>query len=360
MLNAAFAIQSSLGTEGHHDLGARLTVRFLLPHIKINSDPSITARLVNTLQHHSPNTDAEANSLLSLCRKLVERKNVRVLDGCVSIALSRYRHFLRDQRPGGAIHWLLTGMELESLVFCEGEKRNGVWQKALASGVCHRLLAAYCLETSQRLLKGLLGDEEGVSLLYGKAKEMITALEESDFTSFVRPAKVLEHVVAVAEVIVEKKDEAIIASSIVACLEEKASDDDDGTVFSLARCSMHWDLLRLAKGILDKNAQRDGLQGKLEYNAIFDVHGMQVLLERFTIISSSQEMKGFDLSSQECQDLRLALGDGLKRAFVAENSLKKSYSSKAPKASISGIYSTNLGNYSREKQEMVVARMLDL
>ena len=74
--------------------------------------------------HRRP-PDAEANTLLALCRKLVERKNVRVLNGCVSIALSRYRHFLRDQRPGGAVHWLLTGMELESLVLCNGTKRTG-------------------------------------------------------------------------------------------------------------------------------------------------------------------------------------------------------------------------------------------
>lgn len=358
LLNAAFAIKSSLATEGHNDLAARLTVRFLLPHVKIKSDPSITAALVNTLQHHSPKTDAEANSLIALCRKLVERKNTRVLDGCVGIVLSRYRHFLRDQRPGGAVHWLLVGMELESLVLCEGSRRSMIWQRALASGVCYRLLLQYCLEISQGLLKGLLGDEEGVSLLYGKAKETMTALEESDMASFIRSTKVLGHLVIIAEAIVEKKEESIIASSIVSCLEEKANDDDNGVVSSLSRCSMHWDLLRLAKGILDKDT-RGGMQESEDYRAIFDVHGMQVLLERFTIISSSQEMKGFDMSSQECHEIRLTLGDGLKRAFVAENSLKKAYSKKAPRLSITGIYSADLGQYSREKQELVAASMVD-
>ena len=125
LLSASFSIRSSLATEGHHDLGTRLSVRLLLPHVKIDGDVRVTANLVDVLEHHSPQTDAEANTLLSLCRSLVERKNVRVLDGCVSSALARYRYFLQDQRPGGAVHWLLAGMELESLVLCTGTKRTG-------------------------------------------------------------------------------------------------------------------------------------------------------------------------------------------------------------------------------------------
>lgn len=372
LLNAAFAIHSSLGIEGHQDVGTRLTVRFLLPCIKIDSDVRITATLVNTLEHHAPKTDAEANVLLALCRKLVERKNVRVLDGCVSICLARYRYYLQDQRPGGAVHWLMVGMEFESLVLGSNnnsssnnkkgtnkEAAGANWQQALESGVCHRLLVTYCLETSRGLLKGLLGEEEGVSLLYGRAKEMITtALEESDFSSFLRPAKALEHILVIAEAIAEKKDESIVASSIVACLEEQPNEDDDGVVSSLARSPMHWDLLRLAKGILEQSVQSDGLQEKQDYNAFFDVHGMQVLLERFTVIAAAREMEGQPLPSEAVREMRLALGEGLMRAFVAENGIKKAHNG-ASKVSVSGIYASDLGKYSREKQELVVSKMLD-
>lgn len=374
LLDAAFAIHSSLGMEGHQDLGTRLTVRFLLPCIKVDSDVRITATLVNTLEHHAPKTDAEANALLALCRTLVERKNVRVLDGCVSICLARYRHYLKDQRPGGAVHWLMVGMEFESLVLgCRKTKsstsnsKKGTtkettaanWQQALESGVCHRVLVCYCLETSQGLLKGLLGEEEGVSLLYGRAKEMIaTAIEESDFSSFLRPARALEHILIIAEAIAEKKNESVVASSVVACLEEQPNEDDNGVVSSLARSSMHWNLLRLAKGILERSGQKKGLHGKQEYEAFFDVRGMQVLMERFTVIAASREMEGEPLSSKDLQDMRLTLGDGLMSAFVAENGIKKAHNG-APKMAVTGVYSPDLGKYSREKQQLVVAKMLD-
>ena len=360
LLNASFAIRSSLATEGHHDLSTRLSVRLLLPYVKINGDLRVTAAVAETLEHHSPQTDAEANTLLSLCHKLVERKNVRILDGCIAIVLARYRHFLHDQRPGGAVHWLLTGMELESLVLCDGSKRTGAWQRALATGICYRLLVTYCLETSQTMLKGLLGDEEGISIVYTQAKDMVVAQEESTLSPFVPAVKVLEHLVIMAEAIVEQQDEAIVASSIVACLEERANDEDDGVVSSLARSSMHWDLLRLAKGILDRTVQRDGLQEKKTYAAAFDVRGMQVLLERFTILMASREMeKQKPVSTEETQQIRLALGEGLMRAFVAENVSKKMASNKNPRASVSGICAADLSKFSREKQELVVEKMLE-
>eukprot|EP00980_Cylindrotheca_fusiformis_P028614 scaffold22620_cov131-Cylindrotheca_fusiformis.AAC.9 len=370
LLDAAFAIHSSLGMEGHDDLGTRLTVRFLLPYIKVDSDVRITATLVNTIEHHSPKTDAEANALLALCRSLVERKNVRILDACVSICLARYRYYLQDQRPGGAVHWLMVGMEFESLVLGNpkknGSKKDGTtakdvpesnWQRPLESGICHRLLVTYCLETSQGLLKGLLGEEEGVSLLYARAKEMIaTAIEESEFSSFLRPARALEHILIIAEAIAEKKEESIVARSIVACLEGHPNEEDDGAVSSLARPSMHWNLLRLAKGILERNAQSS--EERQDYTAFFDVRGMRVLLECFTVIAATREMEGNPLPSSEVQEMRLALGEGLMRAFVAENGRKKAHN-ETTNTSVAGICSSDLRRYSREKQEQVVAKMLD-
>jgi hypothetical protein len=189
---------------------------------------------------------------------------------------------------------------------------------------------------------------------------MVAAQEESNMAAFVPAVKVLEHVVIMAEAIAERKDESLVASSIVACLEERANDEDDGVVSSLARSSMHWDLLRLAKGILDRHVQRDGLQEKQLYTASFDVRGMQVLLERFTVITTSREMERLKaVWAEETQQMRLALGDGLMRAFVAENATKKIASNRVPKVSVSGIYAADLGKYSREKQEIVVETMLD-
>jgi hypothetical protein len=360
LLNASFAIRSSLAAEGLCDLGTRLSVRLLLPYVQLGGDEQITATVGETLEHHTPQSDAEARTLLSLCRGLVERKNVRVLDGCVSITLSRYRHYMEDQRPGGAVHWLLTGMELESLVLCDNSD-SGLWQRELESGVCYRILVTSCMETTRSLLIGLLGEEEGVSLVYARAQEMVSAHKESKIASFVPAVKVLSHVVAMAEAIVERKDQSLVASNIVACLEEKANDEDDAVVSSLARSSLHWDLLRLAHLTLDRHMERDGLDNKQVCSASFDVRGMQVLLERFTVIAASRDVERLKpLSAEETSKMRLALGNGLMRAFVAENAKKKRVMpTKAGAASVAGICAADLGKYSRDKQEKVVELMLD-
>lgn len=361
LLNAAFAIRSSFATENQSDIGTRLVVRLLLPHIGVDADVRITATLVDALEHHFPATDAEANSLLELCQKLVQRKNIRVLDGCVSIALARYRHFLIDERPGGAVHWLLVGMEYEALCMY-GTKRTGNWQQLLATSVCYRVLVTYCMETSEALLKGLLGEGEGVALLYARGKEMLTVCEESDTAGYIAAVKVLENVVSMAEAIAQRKDDALVASGIIACLEERPNDEDDGVVSCLARSSMHWNLIRLAKVILDRNAELETIEEMHPYTASFDVRGMQVLLERLTVMVASLEMEGTTIvSSEEIQQIRLAFAEGLMRAFVAENANKKTaYSKKTlPRASVAGILAADLGTVSREKQELVVQSMLD-
>ena len=104
---AAFAINSSLANKCS-DVGVRLVVRLLLPFAQPKADPRIVATLAHAVEHHTPKSDVEVRNLLSLCRELVERKSVRVLDGCVSLVLSRYRNYMEQRRPGGALHWLLV------------------------------------------------------------------------------------------------------------------------------------------------------------------------------------------------------------------------------------------------------------
>ena len=375
LIGASSAIRSSLATEGYHDLGTRLAVRLLLPHIEIDSDLRITATLVDTLEHHSPKSDAEAKSLLLLCRKLIERKNVRVLDGCDSICLARYLHYIGEHIPGGAVHWLLTGIDLESLVLCEGPNRSGDWQRALASGVCYRRLVVYFTETSRSLIKTLLGEEKGASLLYARAKEMVAATKEesannNNLTSFVPAVKLLENVIVIAGAIVDGKEKSIVANSIVSCLEERPNDEDDGVVSSLAR-SLNWDLLRLAIEILDMDTKRVELQehkdkGDDRSISSFDVRGMGVLLSVFTIETKAQELKERNdtgitslEAEEELQRTRLILGEGLKRAFVTENSMKRAAKSRRSMATGAGIYAANFSKHSREEQERAVQIMLE-
>lgn len=359
LLNGAFAVRASLATEGKHDLGTLLTVRLLVPYIKSGEDVEIAAALENTLEHHAPEDDAEANTILSLCRNLVERKNVRVLDGCVCIILARYRYFLRDGRPGGAVHWLTAGIDFESQVLCDGPKRSGQWQEDLYPGECYRLLVSYFNETAQKILPCLLGEQEHGSSYATGAMQMVAAAEdESDITSFIPAVKLLQHVVAMAEA-VRERNIVIVASSIISCLEERANGDEAGVVSALARPTMHWNLLRLAKWALDQNEQQDRLHEQQSYSAPFDVRGMQVLMERFATIVAAREMeKAKPLSEADATSMKLTLANGLMRAFVAENASKKDNYRTGRKVSVDGIYSSNLGSYSREKQEMVVQNML--
>ena len=369
LIGASSAIRSSLATEGYHDLGTRLAVRLLLPHIEIDSDLRITANLTDTLEHHSPRSDAEAKSLLSLCRKLIERKNVRVLDGCTSICIARYLYYISEHRPGGAVYWLLTGMELESLVLCEGSKRSGSWQRALSSGICYRRLVAYFTETSRSLLKMLLGEEKGASLFFVRAKEMVAAQEESNIASFVPAVKVLENVIVIASGIADRKDESsvtnsIVANSIISCLEDRPNDEDDGVVSSLAR-SLNWDLLRLATAIIEGDAKRAEMQDTKKTVSSFDVKGMGILLSVFTIetkvgeLKDQNELNEVKNSPEELHRTRLILGEGLKRAFIAENSVKKSATNRRSKTSAVGIYGANFAKHSREEQERAVEMMLE-
>lgn len=361
LLSATNAIRSSFALESNRDIGTRLAVRLLLPYILIDGETAISGVLVNTLEHHYPQTDAEAKTLLSLCEKLIERKNIRVLDGCVSICLARYQHFMTNQRPGGAVHWLLAGMELERMVLCGGNKHDGSWQQSLSTGTCFRKLVTYCTETSSSLLKGLLGGgEAGVSLLYVRGTEIVAALAESEIARFISAVKVLEHIVTMAEAVALRKDDAIVGSSIVACLEKRPNEEDDGVVSSLASPSMYWNLISLAKVILDRNAERERADELHLYVASFDVRGMHVLMETFTVLKATMDVEGrTDISEFDLQEMRLAFANGLMRAFVAENASKKSLSNRIARASVDGLYSSDLAKVSREKQELVVQGMLE-
>eukprot|EP00934_Nitzschia_sp_Nitz4_P009432 Nitzschia sp. Nitz4//scaffold20_size174350//130111//132670//NITZ4_002119-RA/size174350-snap-gene-0.250-mRNA-1//-1//CDS//3329541860//9422//frame0 len=360
LLAAALAVRSSMAMEGNNDLGTRLCVRLLIPYITLDSDMEITATLVDTLEHHYPQTDAEAKTLLELCRGLVLRKNRRVAEGCVSVAMARYRHFMAEQRPGGAVHWLVTGMELESNIWCGGPQRTGAWQTALSMGTCYRQIVSVCNEVSDSLLESMLQDGAGSANLYTRGVEMIAVLQEDNLARYMPAVQMLDNVLIIADAVADRKDYSVMATGIVACLEERADDEDDGVVSCLAGPSMQWSLIRLARIILDRYTERDSLEDLHVFAACFDVRGMQVLMERFTILTATAEMEKTALTTpDEILGIRHALAEGLMRAFVAENATKQLPSNSGNRASVAGVLSSQLGGVSREKQELVVQSMLD-
>lgn len=373
-IHAAQAIRSSFAVEAEdaagdarrptdfRDVGARVTVELLLPYIKVGSSLTFTAMLVDTLEHHFPGSDPEATKLLSLCEKLVERKNVRILDGCDSICLARYLHYKKSNEMGNAITWLIKGAELEALLYC-GPNRTGAWQTSLSTGVCFRRLVAEFSGTSLTMLRYLVGGEDDGSATdtYQKAKKMIESQQESSITPYLAEVKVLGHVAAMAKAISEKLTVKMwtthVASNIVACLEEKCDDEDSGTVSSLAPPCMQWDLLRLATLMLE----RDAAKGDMEATASFDVAGMGTLMSCFTMNVEGMKMTNqLDaVSSENLYKMRLALGEGLKRSFIAENAEKALPEMQTSKLSADGVYAAQFGNCSPEVQELAVKNMLD-
>jgi hypothetical protein len=96
LVEAAAALLSS---HANTDIGMRLVALLLVPHCSSKRDLRITATLAEALERHCPQTDAATHQLLDIVRPLVEKKqSMRILDGCVSMIVGRYRQRRIDER----------------------------------------------------------------------------------------------------------------------------------------------------------------------------------------------------------------------------------------------------------------------
>lgn len=362
---AAFAITSSLGRK-HCDTAAQLVVRLLLPFAKPKGDPSIVATLGSTLEHHTPGSDVEASNLIALCKRLVEKKSILVLEGCVSLALSRHRKYMKEERPGGAVHWLLVGMELEALLYAvekDGDIHN--WEKVAATSVCYRHLVGWCNRISGALLCAVMELKEGLGLVIDTAKAMLASVDEGPMEGYATKlpeVKTLELVLGIYDGMADSKDWSKAATSIKLLLQETANDYDNGVVASVAPRNMHWELLQLGHRIVDEDEKRQATVRPGDYSPSFDVKGVQVLLEQLTVIPLCHEIERTTPPSEELiKKMQLSLGKALMRAFVAENARRKGKHFDEPDdAQISQIRSVDLHKHSLRTQERVVQAMLDI
>lgn len=370
---AATAILSSLSTGGINNLGEdrsevgiRLVVRLLLPFAKPSGDPRVIATLAESLERHTPKSNVETRNLLSMVKPLVERKSVRVLDGCVSLCLARQRHIAAQHRPGGAVHWLLVGLELESLLFADEESGEVEdWQKVQAYSVCYRHLVTMCTSTAGALLHAVLKSQEGLGQFHKTAKAILESVADGPLTQYASKLSEVKTLGFVLDIYYgmdsNPADWESVARNITMLLQQQVDHDDNGVVSTIAPRSMHWDLLQLGYYILDGEEQSQGLERVGHFKPSFDVKGVQVLLEQLTIIAASREVEGLEaLPAEQVASMRLSLGKGLMRAFVAENAKRKPKSSRAvDEKTISKIRAIDLGKHNLDTQERVVARMLD-
>ena len=362
---AAFAISSSLTAAGYPDRATQSVVRLLLPFAKPSADPSIVATLGQTLERYSPGSDEEAMVLIDLCRRLVERKSVLVLEGCVSMALSRHRMLLKDARPGGAVHWLLVGMEMEASLYAmekDGDIRN--WQKVSGKSVCYRQLVIWCNQVTGAILTGVLEHKEGSGTAIQAAGLMMQELKKGPLEGFatnIPEVRTMELALGIYNAKAESDDWTAAATCIRQCLEEQPNKFDEGIVAPLAPKSMHWELVRLGLQLVEADEIRKETMRPAEYSPFFDVKGVQVLLEQLAIIPLGLEVEGKDpLPADLVGKMRRAFAKALMRAFVAENAKRKKIGMEDPEEEVvSRIRSVHLHKHSLQTQERVVRCMLD-
>jgi hypothetical protein len=256
---------------------------------------------------------------------------------------------------------LLVGIELESLVCLKnenGELENR--QQIEAVSVSYRYLITWCSSVAGALLRGILEEKEDLGLTYPTAKAMVESVKEGPLESYASKlpeVRVLALVLEIFDSMADNTDWTIVARGIATCLQEEANENDGGVVASLAPRSMHWDLLRLGCRILEADEKH------FKQVSSFDVKGVQVLMEQFSIISTSRELEGAKskLSLEESNEMKLLFGRGLMRAFVAENARRKTqHSREVDDMFVSKIKAMDLHKHSQSTQERVVQKMLDI
>lgn len=393
-ISAAHAIQSSFAVQRLNDVGVRLAVRLLLPRVlpsrhrrNVETDRShrivCAATVSDLLSRHVPKTDAEARSLIALCAPILKGcQSIRIAEACDEIALCRYRHHLSNYRPGGAVHWLLRGMEcwtfLSGAQQQEGHDTKTASKGALfASSSCRRHFESTCNRAIFALLaaRAELGDDgiiiesassneqneevDGnpsvVNHLLEVAKDIAMSISDDDMAVHISSfpyVALLQHVVdIVLALAIQSKSSGDgfdsransymkAAHAIVQCLEERLDDSDRGnespSVVTLAHPNYYENFLLLALEILE----REEHDSESETSIAFDVHSIQVLMGRLSDLECDESIQKRAVTGKETakissfpkERMKLQLCNGLMRAFVAENARKGTNTMKSSKS----------------------------
>lgn len=354
LLSAAAAIVDS-----HHDkrdIGMRLCTLLLVPHIKPTGDERIWATLGDFLQRHSCESDTEAKQLLELVNLLLSKKNNVILNGCQDIILGRHNTYLKDLNFAGATMWLLRGLEVEQQLY------GMEWKVLLASGMFGKLLVKNCLEISRGLLEELLkaasvipgGNENADELgrYYAFASETVEAVEQDDLSESamgILEVRALSDLLEIANAMTESDQK--VATKITAFLDGVGADT---IVMPNAHPSFRKNIFRLAFLILERDEARFRAGKAADFQPCFDQTGVRVLMSCYMKLKAlGPKDSGFD----DQRSIHLALNNGLKRAFVAENAKRKKKFTKVAKES-PNVQLRLSHLLSPEDQERVIAKAL--
>eukprot|EP00978_Attheya_sp_CCMP212_P019420 scaffold54402_cov33-Attheya_sp.AAC.1 len=110
---------------------------------------------------------------LQLCEDLV-RKGSRgvVLDTCLSLCMAWHEHYASDDTPGGAIFWLLRGIE------CRSKMPVNTGVGTISS--CDRKLRIMCASAAQRLVQSMVEQSSKVTQHVEVAHEIVKSIKEDE------------------------------------------------------------------------------------------------------------------------------------------------------------------------------------
>ena len=336
LCSSADAIRASIDD---HSAATSRAIRLLLPYAVKEGDLELVAAIAEILDHYHPSNDAEANHILSICRPLVEMKSAQILDSCCSVVQSRYRSHMSTPAPGDALHWLLTGIELEQLV-----------HELPELGRCYGLLRSVCLATSTKILQLRLKEEDSDPRVLSDGEAMLEALEGQE--DMIPEALVLKAALSVGR---DSADEQ--ADAIVAVLEDR-TDETTGIRSCAAPRSLHWYFLRVAEVLIQSETKVGSGSNRNVTPSAFGKTGVTLLMERLVQLTT---LATDSVPQDQIDSVKELLAKALAQAYVAENASKKDYRMIPPwrDASISQIRSTSLKEHNIAIQERVVSSMLN-
>ena len=291
------------------------------------------------------------NNLIALCRPLINRQSVEVLDGCCALVLARHSYYMELEQYGDAVHWLRRGIDLEAVLL-----------PVLEQGACHRTLVSHCWNVSRELALGLLeADEEAAQRAEQVALSTIEGLQGDTpaDVSQISAVQVLKALTACCQINFHSKE---LGDRIAACLRQQPPDNPEGTVRRcLAPVSLHWLLLQIAEKIIrmDENSVSQDPS-----TCAFDSAGVTLLMERllqFRVLHKDNTSSVVGLSDNKVLAMQATFAKALARAFIAKNArLKDLRAARGRMGAIpSRINSASLKHLSIQEQEHVVQKMLE-
>jgi hypothetical protein len=325
-LSASSAIISSFAIQNHTDVGIRLATKLLQTYIT-PENMQITSHVADMLSRHWPKSDAEVQGLLTTCIDGVERGSFRMLDACESLSFTRYLFHKQKATLESSVYWLLRGIECASKLGADGNEDE--LRTDITRSMCFRQLTRTCVDMSSEVLQALLKNTSISSTsipqllhMIKEVKDVQGVIMDDDISDLIASDPSVSLLVCVADIawnIFERNDKEV-ANAIIHCLEERK--DMDGSVIILSSPGLYGYFLSLAYDIL--SAENGPVGDLTDLSVSFDVHGMQVLLSCFHCHCNADKYGSSSINNLRdgitFDKMRVALGKGLMRAFIAQNS----------------------------------------